>query len=206
PEAGCRRPAWNHYQLATVMSYRAFKRLLGETSLERKCRFLVSGFTLVLITGSFLLYARQTDHLAYDQMISTCRLLVHPIVVRQHVPKEDKSSSSRPKELEDLFARTRAMDEFRVEWEQEHWTEAMRKYNYRFIKLDAPELENRPPDVYAAEKIKEFQADPTHNEDNQLLRDQQENHYYAAIRATKACLSCHYHQPARGELKEGDLL
>ena len=29
------------------MSYRAFKRLLGETSLERKCRFLLGGFILL---------------------------------------------------------------------------------------------------------------------------------------------------------------
>ena len=29
------------------MSYRAFKRLLGETSLERKCRFLFGAFILV---------------------------------------------------------------------------------------------------------------------------------------------------------------
>ena len=44
------------------MSYRAFKRLLGETSLERKCRFLFGAFILLLITSSFWLYARQTEH------------------------------------------------------------------------------------------------------------------------------------------------
>ena len=37
------------------MSYRAFKRLLGETSLERKCRFLFGAFILLLIAGSFWL-------------------------------------------------------------------------------------------------------------------------------------------------------
>ena len=57
------------------MSYRAFKRLLGETSLERKCRFLFGAFILLLITGSFWLYARQTEHLAYDQLTTTCRLI-----------------------------------------------------------------------------------------------------------------------------------
>jgi signal transduction histidine kinase len=67
------------------MSYRAFKRLLGETSLERKCRFLFGAFTLLLITGSYYLYARQTEHLAYDQITSTCRLLVTQIVDRDLV-------------------------------------------------------------------------------------------------------------------------
>src|SRR3954469_17960888 len=65
------------------MSYRAFKRLLGETSLERKCRFLFGAFILLLITGSFWLYARQTEHLAYDQIETTCRLLVVQSIDRQ---------------------------------------------------------------------------------------------------------------------------
>src|SRR3954451_9460169 len=69
--------------ILTAMSYRAFKRLLGETSLERKCRFLFGAFILLLITSSFWLYARQTEHLAYDQITTTCRLLVNQIVDRQ---------------------------------------------------------------------------------------------------------------------------
>ena len=65
------------------MSYRAFKRLLGETSLERKCRFLFGAFILLLITSSFWLYARQTESLAYEQLTTTCRLLVIQIVDKQ---------------------------------------------------------------------------------------------------------------------------
>src|SRR6187399_2937473 len=68
------------------MSYRAFKRLLGETSLERKCRFLFGAGILFLITLSFWLYAYQTEHLAYDQAVTTCRLLVYPIVAQHHLP------------------------------------------------------------------------------------------------------------------------
>src|SRR3954453_11542085 len=64
------------------MSYRAFKRLLGETSLERKCRFLFGAFILLLITASFWLYARQMEHLAYEQIVNTSRLLLVQIVDR----------------------------------------------------------------------------------------------------------------------------
>jgi len=64
------------------MSYRALKRLLGETSLERKCRFLFGGFILVLISGSFFLYAHQTDTLVDKQIETTCRLLLMQIVDR----------------------------------------------------------------------------------------------------------------------------
>jgi len=59
------------------MSYRAFKRLLGETSLERKCRFLFGAFILLLITTSFWLFARQTEHLA-DQITTTYEKELRP--------------------------------------------------------------------------------------------------------------------------------
>src|SRR6516164_10340997 len=66
------------------MSYRAFKRLLCETSLERKCRFLFGSGVVVLIFLSFSFYAYRTEHLAYDQTILTCRLLVAPIRDQHH--------------------------------------------------------------------------------------------------------------------------
>src|SRR5947208_12076375 len=100
------------------MSYRAFKRLLGETSLERKCRFLFGGFILLLITVSFWLYARQTENLAYDQLPTTCKLLVNHIVARQIATK-----CRPPVELV-----KDALDEFRGQWEKP-WPEPLRKYD-----------------------------------------------------------------------------
>ena len=67
------------------MSYRAFKRLLGETSLERKCRFLFGAGILLLITVSFWVYAYLTERLAYDQAKTTCRLLVNPFLAKRHL-------------------------------------------------------------------------------------------------------------------------
>src|SRR5882724_2037704 len=89
------------------MSYRAFKRLLGETSLERKCRFLFGAGILVLITLSFWLYAYRTEHLAYDQASATCRLLVNPILAQQHlvalkaIKKSDKPETEAVNEVFD---------------------------------------------------------------------------------------------------------
>ena len=68
------------------MSYRAFKRLLGETSLERKCRFLFGAGIFFLLTLSFWFYAYQNERLAYDQAVTSCRLLVFPILAQQHLP------------------------------------------------------------------------------------------------------------------------
>ncbi|RIK82698.1 MAG: sensor histidine kinase [Planctomycetota bacterium] len=49
------------------MSYRGFKRVLGETSLERKCRFLFGACLLMLITASFVWYGRRNEQLVYEQ-------------------------------------------------------------------------------------------------------------------------------------------
>src|SRR3954451_25043049 len=117
------------------MSYRAFKRLLGETSLERKCRFLFGGFILILISGSFWLYARQTEHLAYDQLKTTCRLLVVQTVDRQLAtgcrPVGQAGATAGP----DQKQRAAAMSEFRDDWEKD-WPEALKKYKTWTIKAD----------------------------------------------------------------------
>ena len=49
------------------MSYRTFKRVLGETSLERKCRWWFGMSLVVLLTLSFTWYGRQTDKLVDEQ-------------------------------------------------------------------------------------------------------------------------------------------
>ena len=55
------------------MSYNSFKRVLGETSLERKCRFLFGACLLVLITGSFWWYGSRTEELVYAKSRATGR-------------------------------------------------------------------------------------------------------------------------------------
>ena len=69
------------------MSYRAFKRLLGETSLERKCRFLFGMAALGLITASFWWFAWRTEKLSYEQAKSLGRVLVANALVKTHVSK-----------------------------------------------------------------------------------------------------------------------
>ena len=45
------------------MSYRSVKRVLGETSLERKCRVLFGICLLLLISASFWFYGSKTDEI-----------------------------------------------------------------------------------------------------------------------------------------------
>ncbi len=170
------------------MSYRAFKRLLGETSLERKCRFLFGAGTLLLITASFLWHAQQTEHIAYDQTSTTGRLLVKEIVANQHVEQKQRQE---------------ALKEFQDNWE-EHWPEGLKQYQYRIIKPNADKVENQPTND-ERKLIKEFLDDPDKYEEPRPLSSQGIFHYYGAIRATPTCIKCH-RNAANPELEAGDLL
>src|SRR5437868_13409107 len=103
------------------MSYRAFKRLLGETSLERKCRFLLGTGSLVLISASFWFYARQTERIAHETTASSGRLLVPTIVDRLH----EEGTDSRE-----------AMEEFQ-QLAEERWSKALSTYSHRILKPNA---------------------------------------------------------------------
>ncbi len=192
------------------MSYRAFKRLLGETSLERKCRFLFGAFLLVLITCSFWLYAHQTEDLAYNQITTTSRLLVNQIVDRQlatgcHQPAANPGVLPRGGPAEEERKKiAQAIDEFRNKWE-ERWPEEIKDYHYTIIAPKTFGPGGRNDDNYAAELLKEFQKDENKQEENQRLMPQRVNNYYGAVRATKSCLGCH-RNASNPDLKENDLI
>lgn len=156
------------------MSYRAFKRLLGETSLERKCRFLLGAGILLLITLSFWVYARQTEHLAYEQTSVAGRLLVTSIVARLH--------------LEDNYSEE-AMEEFQVAPENTGAAEYS-NYKYKLIKPKARKPKNKPEGDELA-ILNRFLSDPGKNEESRESVAQDFISYYGAIRATQSCLKCH---------------
>src|SRR5262249_12897690 len=153
--------------------------------LERKCRFLFGAFILLLITGSFWLYARQTEHLAYDQITTTCRLLVVQIIDRQlatgcrPVGKDGKAARRRSED-EEQKRTAQLLDEFRKKWEKS-WPVALQ--DYRFWTIKAGPSPDKLPDHASLQRLTEFQEDPHKQEDNQLLLSQKLNYYYGAVRA-----------------------
>jgi len=170
------------------MSYRAFKRLLGESSLERKCRFLFGAGIFVLITLSFLIYAIQTEGLAYDQAIVTCRLLVNPILIKDHLKYLESSKGDKKLEGEKL---REAFNLSKLPSVKDDDTE----YQYAIL------TESALDDSYERERFQEFRKEEK-EESSRLRRKEQVLLYYAAIRADRACLSCHNHQKA----KENELM
>ncbi len=155
------------------MSYKAFKRLLGETSLERKCRWLLGAGVLVLMTGSFWVYAKQTEDLAYEQLETTGRALLSPIVARMHV-KGDQLT---------------AVDEFQ-RLTEENWPATLKGYNYRLIKPESKDPDTQPTsdDLSSLHRI---QNDAKKNEETRKAPKENAFYYYGAIRARQSCVDCH---------------
>ncbi len=92
-----------------MINYRSLKKLLGETSLERKCRLLFGVALMILITTSFWIYAGLTRQLVERAQILRAEALVPEMLWRQHMeryvvikqfPKELVSSIDKQEELE----------------------------------------------------------------------------------------------------------
>ncbi|MCP4195129.1 MAG: HAMP domain-containing histidine kinase [Planctomycetaceae bacterium] len=66
------------------MSYRSFKRVLGETNLERKCLVLFGACLFLLITGAFWYAERIAEHLVKEKTHQTGRDFVDLSVLRYH--------------------------------------------------------------------------------------------------------------------------
>jgi two-component system, NarL family, sensor histidine kinase BarA len=180
------------------MSYRAFKHLLGETSLERKCRFLFGAFSLLLITGSFWLYAYQTEHLAYEQATTTCRLLVNPLLAMEHMRyyQGKKDNKFDLKQLELAWGLADQKDRELGD---------LAKYKFHLVR------ESNFEDGFERDLLKDFAKgdDKPRNEASRRRPSESVLLYYGAVRANKACLTCHQ-RPAQehgqGRLAENDLM
>jgi signal transduction histidine kinase len=178
------------------MSYRAFKRLLGETHLERKCRFLLGAGILLLMALAFWGYARQTESLAYDQLVTSGRLLVPQIVAGEHLAKDRRAP----------------IDNFQQQWERtlSDPSNDFQYKGYRVLKLDARQPENKPEGDEVA-VVSRLAANPGATEEYVNQSTQGIFQYYGVVRAQQSCIQCHNTQPANAgsanhALKEGDVM
>jgi two-component system sensor histidine kinase BarA len=177
------------------MSYRAFKRLFGETHIERKCFVLLGTVSIVLISTSFVFYARQTEDIARAATANAGRLLV-PVILRTQ-PGHDENAIAR-----------KAMDEFQQQSEQ-RWSEALSTYKYKFLKPNSRNPDKRPdPDELGL--LSKFLTDPEHNDDSRQQASGESFFYYGGIRAMPVCLNCHPVNAAEREelpnLADGSLM
>jgi len=181
------------------MAYRSFTELLGETSLERKCRFLFGLCLFALIATSFWWYGSRTEQLVYASTRSTGRHLVDAIMLQYHwktLEKEQQYAST----IESLG---KLLQSEKYDWkllrpeaapaERESYRRLDRAVLDEFAAAAQPggAVGGAAPVVPAAEappfdrgagavEYREFRTD-----------DNSEYHYYQAIRAKRSCLICH---------------
>jgi len=183
------------------MSYRTFKKLMGETSLERKCRFLFGGGLMLLITGSFYFYARLNESLFKKHTERTAQKLVPTVLARAHwgmlaKQRPDRENQGPKKFSEDpvLYFQTSTTPDVPFEG--------------GVYRVDNPQdRSKRLPDgadYEALKSIREFR-DPAFGV-SQVRKNEQGKEifwYYQGIYAAASCIRCHeYH----GEAKEDELI
>lgn len=195
------------------MSYRAVKRLLGETSLERKCRFLFGGGLMLLITGSFYFYAKLNLRIIRDQNREQASLLVTPSLLTVHSRDAGISDDYLP-----IFAEV--ADSLQVA------DDAVRNYRFELLQTPAtaPALTQAkvpPSDRRASDKTSRFamsellkrydekDRDSTDNTPLELVIENTESRefeYYRVVLARESCVNCHRQRQNDPNLKVGDML
>ncbi len=169
------------------MSYRTLKRALGETSLERKCRYLFSCCLLVLIATSFWWYGSRTEQLVYENTRSNCRHLVDAVLLHLHWTKVDTLKSNQ------AFVNQAATA-----------MQTAQQYTARVLKPGGGDSDDdkayqpettfekqaldyftrkTPPDTTLADSEIEYQE--------QHVADKQEYRYFQPVRLKKECMICH---------------
>ncbi|MGC1274821.1 MAG: ATP-binding protein, partial [Planctomycetaceae bacterium] len=191
-----------------AMSYRTIKRLLGETSLERKCRMLFGTGLLLLIAGSFALYGWLTVRLVYNQNANIARALVDPIFREYHRERLAQGDSDRfdaadaeitPAAPADPAVSPRAMIE------SLSVAAGRQEYSWRIFSLastaDSEKRPADPVDLAAETRV------ATEDEVVELTEGPEGDafHYFVPLRVpannAQSCIGCHHHrQAAPGEL------
>jgi signal transduction histidine kinase len=195
------------------MSYRTIKRLLGETSLERKCRFLFGGALLLLITGSFYVYAQLNLRIISEQYRQRARLLISQNLSTIH-------AAQNPAEFENGQGRSTAeITEAISDFTRVFKPPELREDNWRFIRKNWKHLpmEQRPseePDFEALARFQPKYSDAAAHE-SFVFKDAKNDsfQYFEPVYATngkvdhpgmQSCYDCHKNRDPG--LAEGDLL
>ena len=173
------------------MSYRTIKRLLGETSLERKCRLLFGGGLLLLISGSFYFYARQTQQLVIVQNADLARSLVASVILEKHASHFERSNHLEP-HIE-LMSRDLKPDDLKeIKWA------------LLAADLKSGDASVRPREEYDYEAVRQIMSGV--KEYIPVDKNRQEFRFYKEVLATDSCLKCHQQHNDNPDLKVDDRL
>ena len=126
------------------MSYRTFKHILGETSLERKCRYIFAGGILLLVSMSFVWYGQKTEQLVISQTTQNARQLVSKLVTEHHILSREVIHRNDKQGIAALKASLAKQDDLPITAEY-------------ILTPDKPwPLEGREPDAFETEALQKF--------------------------------------------------
>ena len=198
------------------MSYRGIKRVLGETSLERKCRLLFGTCLLLLITGSFYFYGRQTEGIVYDRARDKGELVVDTIMAMKHWIGLERLAATK---TSIDFADTIVQDMWERMKENKYLDRAIRPSVNIPLRNSAedpspPPDTFRPRDGFEREVLERFerigrQRDGTEREKLFAERNVPASNryiYYQPIFASDNCIVCHRVRYGNENLETGDLM
>lgn len=183
------------------MSYRSFKRVLGETSLERKCRFLFGACLLSLITGSFWWYSSVTEDLVYEASRTTGRGLVKIELAQRHFRKWETMDQRSQWSISEVF--------------EDSFGSSDQQYDPAFIDPSRPQnpLERQivayfnsiSPQDPAAEQ--QFLDDHAAEQKGIRLPKSNVYEYFQPVRVDAKCNLCHQTQDVErlADLRAGDI-
>ena len=176
------------------MAYRSFTDIVGESCLERKCRFLFGLCLLLLITGSFWWYGFRTEELVYTTTRNTGRNFVDATMLQSHWEKLEPDRKFTGL-IEQLGAVLRPQ-QYRS-WVLDPAVPAEERARRNYSRLDIAVLDyfaNRPADAPPG-------AMPADVGEYREFRtaDNKEYHYYQPIRWKSSCKVCHEYRGLIGD-------
>ncbi|MCI0335560.1 MAG: ATP-binding protein [Planctomycetes bacterium] len=208
------------------MASRTFKRVLGETSLERKCRWWFGLSLVVLLTLSFTWYGRRTDKLVDDRIKTLSEELYRAGWQKLHLevlakferPQTDEATSKFYRELAES---SEALGGKKFEWHallpyaSDDKLKQRGKRPEDYLPQDDEERRwmqewlaaaNRPE--LATESAPDaWKPHGSHDRPN-TIDGRPVYQYYQPIHAKQSCVQCHKSLGAAPNslLKEGDLM
>ncbi|MBD3676363.1 MAG: HAMP domain-containing protein [Planctomycetaceae bacterium] len=183
------------------MSYRSVKRILGETSLERKCRFLLGAGMLILIASSFWFYSYLNSELIYEQNLRLARTMVGQDLAHKHwvwAQNDQAEKSEQTPELLWTETRPESLKEAEINVisassnpaETANYLRAFGEKHYQVLEhLKRKQLK------FVERGIEEIPEFVEYNEDDDLFR------YHQAVTIKESCRQCHHHKGSKvGEM------
>ena len=163
------------------MAYRHVKSVLGETNLERKCRFLFGACVSLLVAASFMWVWMQTENLVLEKDQTTGSLLVDAIMLKVHWGRFDERN------LEDLIPERipgeppvvveQPDDEARTLVTEMSDDLQYQSYKWEFLSLEPSAWTKVPTDPWEYAALQELQ------QNMHLQLDQRQQEYRAALEA-----------------------